>query len=265
MDKNHEDNSELVEMYLAKPNIHQSWTNTYLTAENDKFFGLAFDYIARVLSAPRNSIILDAGCGSCAHSIRLANRGFLVRAVDFSESVLKEAEANVKAKGLETKIRIQREDILSLSFEDETFSYILCWGVLMHVPDLETAISELTRVLKPGGMLVIGENNMYSLESIIQRDPKSVKKTPAGIEYWRTTSDGALLTRHMNMQWLIGRFKSKGLTVKKHVARQFTERYIRFSSPLLKNLIHGFNNFWFKYIKVPYPALGNLLILQKEK
>lgn len=257
--------SKLVLESLAKSDIRQRWQNVYLNPDNDKFFELAFDYIARVLSAPRNSIILDAGCGKCAHSIRLANRGFLVRAVDFSESALEDAKANVRAKGLEDKINIQREDILALSFEDETFSHILCWGVLMHIPDLETAISELTRVLKPGGMLVIGENNMYSFESIIQRDPKSVTKTPAGIEYWQTTSDGTILTRHTNMQWLIGRFKSKGLTVKKHVARQFTERYVRSSSPLLKDLIHAFNNFWFKYIKIPYPALGNLLILQKEE
>lgn len=257
--------SELVESCLAKPDIHQQWANTYLAAENDKFFELAFDYIARVLSAPKNSIILDAGCGRCAHSIRLANRGFLVQAVDLSESVLKMAEANVKAKGLETRISIHRESILSLSFRDETFNYILCWGVLMHIPDLETALSELTRVLKPGGTLIIGENNMHSLESRILGDPKSARKTPAGIEWWGTTSTGTMLTRHTNIQWLIERFKDKRLTVKKHVARQFTEIYVGISSPLLKSLIHGFNNFWFRYIKIPYPALGTLLILQKEK
>jgi 2-polyprenyl-3-methyl-5-hydroxy-6-metoxy-1,4-benzoquinol methylase len=265
--------SKEVERFLAKPDIHQQWVSAYRTAENEPFFEQAFDYIARVLNAPKNSTFLDAGCGTCAHSIRLANLGFLVQAVDLSESVLKEAEANVKAKGLETKISIRREDICSLSFEDETFSYILCWGVLMHIPDLEAAISELTRVLKPGGALVIGENNMYSLEAIILRSLKrflrkekaSVKKTPAGMEYWTTTSAGTLLVREANTQWMIERFKSRGLTVKKHVARQFTELYLRFCSPLLKSLIHGFNNFWFKYIKIPHPALGSLVILQKEE
>lgn len=264
---------KLVEECLTNPDIHQRWASLYYMAvENEKFFELAFDYIASVLSAPKNSIILDAGCGKCAHSIRLANRGFLVQAVDFSETVLKEAETNVKAKGLEDKISIRRENILSLSFEDETFKYVFCWAVLMHIPDLETAISELTRVLKLGGMLVIGENNMYSLESRILHNPRwlarknnvSVEKTPAGIEYWHTTSDGTMITRHTNVQWLIEGFKSKGLTVKKHVVRQFTKLHLSFSSPLLKNLIHGFNNFWFRYIKIPYPALGNLIILQKE-
>jgi 2-polyprenyl-3-methyl-5-hydroxy-6-metoxy-1,4-benzoquinol methylase len=264
--------SKLVEESLAKPDIHRKWASVYLAPENDEFFELAFDYIARVLSAPKNSVILDAGCGKCAHSIRLANRGFLVRAVDLSESVLKVAKANVIANGLEEKISIQREDILSLSFEDETFDYIICWGVLMHVPDLETAISELTRVLRPGGTLIIGENNMDSLEWIIQRNLRRFlgnkttgKKTPAGIECWETTASGMMLTRYTNIQWFTERFRSKGLTVKKNVARQFTQLYVRFSFPPLKNLVHGFNNFWFKYIKIPHLALGNLLILQKEK
>jgi|SRR3990167_8370500 len=262
-----------VEKYLAKPEIHQQWISKYRTAENDKFFKHLFDYIAHVLNAPKNSIILDAGCGTCAHSIRLAERGFMVRAVDFSENVLKEAEANIKDKGFETKINIQQENILSLSFKDETFSYILSWGVLMHIPVLETAISELTRILKPGGILVIGEGNMHSLQSIILRNLKRflgkektiVKKEPAGIEHWKSTSTGTLLTRETNMQWLIERLKSKQLTVIKRVAGQFTEVYIKVSSPLLKYLIHSFNNFWFQYIKIPYPAFGNLLILQKEK
>lgn len=268
-----ETKSKLVEQCLAKLDIHQEWKSTYLTAQNDKFFEQAFDYIARVLNAPKNSTILDVGCGTCAHSIRLANRGFLVQAVDFSESVLKEAEAEVKTNGLEIKISIQCEDILSLPFEDEAFRYILCWGVLMHIPDLEKATAELTRVLKPGGMLVIGENNMYSLESIIlpilkrflRKEKANVMKTPAGMEYWKNASAGALLYREANIQWLIDKFESKRFTVKKHVARQFTELYVKVPSPLLRTLIHGFNNFWFKYVKIPHFAFGNIVILQKEK
>jgi len=264
--------SKVVEEALAKRHLHDQWESLYRSSKNEKFFEQVFDYITRALNAPKNSTFLDVGCGSCGHAIHLANRGFFVQAADFSESVLKKAEAKVKAKGLETKISIQREDVLALSFEDKSFNYVLCWGVLMHIPDLEKAIAELTRVLKPGGTLVIGEGNMYSLQSIILRNIKRfigkkkaiAKKTQAGIESWCTTPAGMLLVRHSNIGWLIERFKSNRFIIKKRMAGQFTEAYTKVSSQLLRSFIHSFNMFWFRYIKIPHPAFGNILILQKE-
>jgi len=68
--------SEDVKNTLAKLDVHEEWVKHYRTPENEPFFKLAFDYIAGVLDAPRDSIILDAGCGTCQHSVRLAKRGF---------------------------------------------------------------------------------------------------------------------------------------------------------------------------------------------
>ena len=42
---------------------------------------------------------------------------------------------------------------------------MLCWGVLMHIPDADRAIGELTRVAKPGGVLVVEEINQHAPES----------------------------------------------------------------------------------------------------
>jgi ubiquinone/menaquinone biosynthesis C-methylase UbiE len=136
---------------LQKKDIHEGWENAYRTPENKKFYELAFDFIIHAIIPPENSLFLDAGCGNCSHSIHLAKRGFRIQAVDFSENVLEMAEENVKEKGFAERIKIKREDLTSLSFGNETFNYILCWGVLMHIPDVEKAIGELARVLKPGG------------------------------------------------------------------------------------------------------------------
>lgn len=261
-----------VEKTLQEPEIHRQWEDSYRTAENEAFYEEAFDYIKSVLDAPKNSTVLDAGCGSTAHSIRLVRRGFSVLAVDFSESVLKKAELNLQSSGLLDNIKLQRENILSLSFSDGTFDYILCWGVLMHIPDIEKAISELDRVLKKGGILVISEANMFSIQSIIERTVKpllgkgdaTVHKTAAGLEYWKSTSSGKLLIRQTNIRWLKQKFTSNGFTIKAHVSGQFTELYTRFSSRLPRNLIHGFNHLWFKYLKIPYFAFGNIVIVQKQ-
>jgi ubiquinone/menaquinone biosynthesis C-methylase UbiE len=264
--------SKEVEKFLAKPDIHQKWERAYRVAENESFFDRAFDDIAHLVNAPRNSLLLDAGCGSCAHSVRLAKRGFQVQAVDFSESILKKAKLNIKARELQNRISIQKASILCLPFKDESFSYILCWGVLMHIPDVEQALLELARVLKPGGTLIISENNMYSLQSVMRFTLKRllrlgtahIKKNPAGIEYWYTGSDGMFLTRQTDIQWLIKQLKNSRFVVRKRIAGQFTDLYGVASSGILKKFIHAFNGFWFKHIKIPHPAAGNIVIVQKQ-
>lgn len=265
--------SESVERFLAQPDIHQEWIDTYYRAENQAYYELVFDYIISILKPSKGSMFLDAGCGNCAHSIRLANRGFFVQAIDFSEAALEMARKNVSARGLQGKISITRENILALPFEDDTFKYVLCWGVLMHIPNVEKAISELARVLKPAGAIVISENNMHSLQSVILRNvrrflvkgKRDVRNTPAGMEYWRYGPAEALLTREANIRWLIERFKSSRLTLDRRLADEFTEAYIRISLRPLRNSIHRFNKFWFKYVKTPYPAYGNIVILRKEE
>ena len=228
------DANDMVRNCLSREAVHAEWDKQYLSSENMRFFDLAFDYIAQTLSAPKDSVILDAGCGNGGHSIRLAQRGFIVYAIDFSEVVREKAKANIKANKLEDRIGVEKGDILNLPLGDNSFSYILCWGVLMHIPDIERAVSELVRVLRPGGMLVIGEDNMYSLESIFsliikkfinRRKKVLIKSTPAGLEYWRDTDTGSFMTRETNMRWLIKKLKDKNFIPKKQVARQFTEIY----------------------------------------
>jgi len=263
--------TRLLERSLAEPDIHRQWESVYRTVENELFFDQAFDYIARTLDAPEQSVLLDAGCGTCAHAIRLANRGFFVQAVDFSPSVLETAREYVRTRGLESRIKIRCEDILEFSFGDETFDFVLCWGVLMHIPDLEKAISELARILKPGGMIVISEGNMHSLQSVVLRGfsrfrgakKTIVKKTPAGLEFWKTDSNGTLLTRQVNIRWLIDRFEGYHLMVRKRVAGEFSEAYTKVPVKSIRRFIHGFNTFWFKYVKIPQLASGNIIIFEK--
>ena len=268
--------SKDVKRTLAKLDVHEDWEKHYRTPENEPFFKLAFDYVTRVLDAPRDSIILDAGCGTCQHSIRLANRGFRCYAIDFSEAILMKARANIEDRGLQTQITVQREDITSLSFQNETFSYILCWGVLMHIPDLEKAISELSRVLKPNGVLVVSEGNLDSVESIVEsiafpilrfllrRKRVAATHTRFGIEHWTTSPAGPLLTRRTNIGQLIRALEEKGLVVRKHVSGEFTQLYTMLPTRLLRSLVHVFNRFWFSYIRLASPALGNIIILDKK-
>ena len=142
----------------------------------------------------------------------------------------------------------------------------------MHIPDVEKAVSELARVLKPGGTLVVSEGNMASLEAravrnlkrLLGREKATVKRTPAGMEYWQVSANDALVTRQANINWLLESFRGHGLSVRKHIAGQFMEAYTMTSSRPIKKLIHGFNDFWFKYVGLPRFAYGNIIFLQKR-
>jgi ubiquinone/menaquinone biosynthesis C-methylase UbiE len=261
-----------VESLLNKAGIHQQWSDQYRNPETQAFADRVFVRITKVLNAPARSIVLDAGCGSCGHSIRLANHGFLVHAVDLSEPVVTRARLMVSANALTRQITIHRANLRSLPFKDATFRYVLCWGVLMHIPDLSKAISELIRVLGPGGTLIISENNMYSLQGMIRLFLKrllgigraAINKTPAGIEYWYKNSDDALLTRQTNIRWLIRELETNGFVMKAHFPGQFTDLYTSVSSPVMKSFFHGLNELWFKYVRSPHLAAGNILIAQKS-
>jgi 2-polyprenyl-3-methyl-5-hydroxy-6-metoxy-1,4-benzoquinol methylase len=264
--------TQSVENWLKEPEIHQKWIKSYRSGDRNTFLDNAFDYIVRVIGAPPNAMILDVGCGSCDNSIRLAKRGFLVKGIDLSESVLEIGEKNIDYNGLSSKITLQCENIRELSFENQHFDYVLCWGVLMHIPDLEKAISELSRVLRPGGFLIISENNSNAIEipvvRIIQRllkKPTISKVTPFGIENWTSGSDKTLFCRSTNISWLINRLKIENMFVVSHVAGEFTSSYGFTSSVLMKKIIHSFNNFWFKFVKLPQPAIGNIIIFKKEE
>ncbi len=256
---------------LANSAIHRKWVTTYRTAETQAFYEMAFDLIAKRLSAPPGSMILDAGCGSCAKSVLLAARGFRVTATDFSPSALELAADTVRARGFEDRITLQREDLLSLSFPDGAFRYILCWGVLMHIPDLQRALAELTRVLAPGGVLVVSEGNMFSIQAValrwlkrlLGRERAKVVRAAGGIEYREKTSQGTLMTRQMDIAWFIAECERLGLRLRTRVSGQFTELYAAVPWRPLKRLIHAFNQVWFRYFGLARPAFGNIIILEK--
>ena len=128
---------------------------------------MLFDWITQVINLPKDSKILDVGCGIGQHSVRLAKTGFQVIASDFSEDRVNVAKANIAAQSLAGRVQFSCEDLTALSFVSESFDCVLCWGVLMHIPEVEKAMSELTRVVKVGGKVILYEDNLYYVQRLI--------------------------------------------------------------------------------------------------
>ena len=98
--------------------------------------------------------VLDFGCGPGTISAGLARAihpGEL-HGVDMEASQIDLARNVAKAYGQDNAI-FHVGDVTALPFEDNFFDVAHCHNVLMHVPDTQAVLSEVKRVLKPGGIL----------------------------------------------------------------------------------------------------------------
>ena len=252
--------------------VHQRWSSGHRTPENDAFYNLAFDHIARTFGPPGGDAVLDAGCGSCTKSIHLARRGYSVVGVDLSDEVLEVGRRNAAAAGVGDRITLRSEDLTSMSLADGSFGRVLCWGVLMHVPEVDLAIAELARVTRPNGLIVVSEGNMRSLQAVALRVLKpllgrqrgELRYTAAGVEAWEETSAGTLMTRQADIGGIVHSFADHGASLVSRRAGQFSELFTVLPWKPARSLVHALNSAWFRWPALPQPALGNLLVFRKD-
>ena len=105
--------------------------------------------------------VLDMGCGAGRHAFALARLGADVVALDMDADELQAVSNMFEAMREEREIpagtvtRAVRGNAYSLPFEDNTFDRIVAAEVLEHLPEDTVAMAELTRVLKPGGIIAV--------------------------------------------------------------------------------------------------------------
>ena len=103
---------------------------------------------------------LDVGTGTgeiAFHVARTAGPGSEVIGVDLTPKMLELAEKKEKELDLPVKIDWQVGDALDLGFEDGTFDLVTSGYMLRNVTDILKAVSEMHRVLAPGGRAVVAE------------------------------------------------------------------------------------------------------------
>lgn len=113
------------------------------------------------LRVGRGTRFIDVGAGAGRHSFEALRRGAHVTAFDMDEVELKGVESMFAAMELEGEVppggrgEIEVGTILDMPYEDGSFDVVLASEILEHVPEDVQAISELTRILAPGGVLAV--------------------------------------------------------------------------------------------------------------
>ncbi len=108
----------------------------------------------------KNKKILDVGCGRGSFTRKLEDKGFEVVGVEPASELVREA------KVINKDIQFIQADAASLPFTDDYFDYVLCIEVLEHIPDAESALREMARVLKKRGTFVLIDKNILSLHHV---------------------------------------------------------------------------------------------------
>ena len=96
--------------------------------------------------------VLECACGTGLLSAVIAEKCWQLTATDFSEKMLKKAEKNCRAF---RNITYDQADITALPFADGSFDKVVAGNVIHLLDNPMTALSELNRVCKDGGMLII--------------------------------------------------------------------------------------------------------------
>ena len=103
-----------------------------------------------------NSDILDCGCGPGSVTLGLAEWASSGRTIgiDLNGEQFEIARASAEAKGI-SNIEFREASIFELPFEDNYFDLVFAQAIFVHIPDHNKAISEIRRVLKPGGFVAL--------------------------------------------------------------------------------------------------------------
>lgn len=132
------------------------WYNRLLEEGDDTYQEkLIKPNLMRILSPKAGEEILDVGCGQGFFAREVAKGGAKVAGVDVAEELIKLAKD--KADKNQTYLALSAEKMASIT--SARFDAAICVLALQNIKNLQAAISEISRVLKPGGRCIIVLNH----------------------------------------------------------------------------------------------------------
>lgn len=131
----------------------------------------------------RGQRLLEVGVGAGTDHVQWARAGAECYGVDLTDAAILTTRWHLELYGLSS--HLQRMDAEELQFADNFFDIVYSWGVIHHADNPQRVISEIHRVLKPGGLLIgmmYGRHSVAAFKFWLKHGP--LKGRP-----WRSFSD----------------------------------------------------------------------------
>ena len=139
---------------------------------------------------PKQGRVLEVGCG-LGHLLDWLVDQYEIFGVDINQWALSQARRNIPEGNFAL---LSAEDLHA--FQDESFRIVIAKHVVEHLPVPERAVSEMSRVLAPGGLLVLATPNLDSPMRAVKKDRWIGYKDPTHISLKTPQEWLAMLQSH---------------------------------------------------------------------
>lgn len=199
-----------------------------------------------------NKIVLDIGCGYGWCELNFIKRGVKqIYGTEISESDLQPIRAGLKSQ----KLKIMVADATQLLFKNNYFDVVVCWEVLEHIPPGTESkmFSEISRVLKPGGLLFLSTPNDHLVSKIFDpawwlighRHYSLQKLKDYGLASRLQLEDFELKGRHWELINNLNLYFSKWILRRDRIFRSFFDKKVN-----LEYQYPGYLGAFIKYKKI---------------
>ncbi|MDH2387868.1 methyltransferase domain-containing protein [Streptomyces sp. HNM0663] len=162
------------------PNVHIGyWDTPDSEASIDEAMDRLTDVFIERMGVDDSSHVLDLGCGVGGPGLRVvAHTGARVTGISISAEQIKTANRLADQAGVADRAVFRHGDAMKLPFADGSFDAVMALESICHMPDRQQVLTEVCRVLVPGGRLV--------LTDVFERAPRKDVRHPGIDKFCRS-------------------------------------------------------------------------------